>query len=252
MDEVKKCFISQGFGQNANPLYAQAGQAGHTGVDEVCGYGTPVYALKKGTVYKILDADRPAADGSGYWGVFIIGDGPELCEWQVGHLSKILCKVGDQVEPWTVIGEEGNRGGVYAGGIQITKAMQDAGDRRGSHRHWNKKKLQRKTEAQRDVEGGQYLTVYNPVMPEVYQDSSGFYYQVPDYRNGYNGSVDCATDLDAGYAAINKHRLEPTPEEIKVVEEGIKVVTWAMKYPALYSFAMNILKGLAALLGRKR
>lgn len=254
MPEINKCFISQGFAQNANPLYASAGQKGHTGVDEVCGYGTPVYALKKGWVYKILDDKRPALDGSGYWGVFIISEDGGLCEWQVGHLSKILCKVGDQVEPWTIIGEEGNKGGVYAGGIQITKEMQDAGDRRGSHRHWNKKLLKKRTYEQRDVEGGQYLTVFSPstpTLPDALQDGAGFFYQVQDYKNGYNGSVDCLTDIDAGYKAINEHNNQVSPEVEKVVTDGIKVVTWAMKYPALYGFAMKILQGLAALIGKR-
>lgn len=252
MPEINKCLISQGFGQNANPLYAGAGQKGHTGVDEVCGYGTPVHALKKGLVYKIIDDIRPAADGSGYWGVFIISEeNGVVCEWQVGHLSKILCKIGDVVEPWTIIGEEGNRGGVYSGGIQITKAMQDAGDKRGSHRHWNKKILKKKTYAQRDTEGGQYLTAVTSMF-DAFQDSNGFFYQVQDFRNGYNGSVDCALDIDAGYKAINEHNAEPTPEEIKVIEDGIKVVTWAMKYPSLYAFCMKVLQGLLAILGRKR
>lgn len=257
MPEINKCLISQGFGLNGNPSYAAAGQLGHTGIDEVCGYGTPVYALKKGWVYKILDANHPAMDGSGYWGVFMISeeDG-QFCEWQVGHLSKILCNVGDRVEPWTVIGEEGNRGTVYTGGIQITKAMQDAGDQRASHRHWNKKILYRRDPIERENTGGQYVTAFSTErFPDAYQDENKYFYQVKDFRNGYNGSVDCMIDLDKGYAAINKHNIEiaePTPEEKKIVEEGIKTVTWAMKYPVLWGMALNILKGLSALLGRKR
>src|SRR5205085_1818435 len=156
---INKCAISQGFGANANPLYVGQGLKGHTGDDEVCGYGTPIYALKHGLVYKILDNLHPANDGSGYWAVFIISpykDG-KYCEWQVGHMSKILCQVGDIVEPWTIIAEEGNHGDVYFNGQKITKDMQDAGDKRGSHRHWNKKILVRQTLSERENDGGMHL-----------------------------------------------------------------------------------------------
>lgn len=255
MTQVNKCLISQGFGLNGNPSYAAAGQTGHTGVDEVCGYGTPVYALKKGRVYKILDDRHPAGDGSGYWAVFIIAEGADgqWCEWQIGHLSKILCKDGDLVEPWTVIGEEGNHGKVYTGDIEITKAMQDAGDHRASHRHWNKKILKRQTFNQREEDGGVHLTTYGW---EAYRDPQGCYYQVQNYYNGYNGSVDPAGDLDIGYAAINAHLNPPEPEltpvEEKMVEDGIKVAQAAVKFPWLRALAMKILQGLASFLSTKK
>lgn len=207
--EVKKCGIAQVFGANANPLYAGQGFKGHTGVDEACGYGTDIYALKHGVVYKIIDADHPANDGSGYWAIFIISpdvDG-KYCEWQIGHVSKIFCKVGDVVEPWTIVGQEGNHGSVYYGSTLITKAMQDAGDHRGAHRHWNKKILVRQTLNERENNGGMHLTSYTG----DYKDADGYFYQVQDFRNGYNGSVDPMPDLDAGYKAVNDHFKGVTP-----------------------------------------
>lgn len=252
MSDIKKCFISQGFGENANVSYEGAGFKGHTGVDEVCGYGTPVYALKKGWVYKILDDKHPAGDGSGYWAVFIISQDAsgEWCEWQIGHLSKILCNEGDQVEPWTIIGEEGNHGTVFSGGIQITKAMQDAGDHRASHRHWNKKILKRQTFNQREDDGGVHLTTYGF---EAYRDPQFFFYQVQNPNNGYNGSVNPAADIDLGYAAVNDHlNTQLTPEEEKTVEDGIKVAQAAVKYPWLRALALKILQGLADFLSKKK
>ena len=249
---TNKCAIAQVFGANANPMYAAAGQKGHTGVDEHCGYGSEIYALKRGWVYKILDKDHPANDGSGYWGVFIIAQESDgtFSEWQVGHCSKIFCAVGDPVEPWTLIAEEGNRGGVYEGNVQITKVMQDAGDHRGSHRHWNKKPLRRQTEVQRDAEGGMHLTNWGP-SGQVYEDKQGFVYQVLNYKNGYNGSVDPMKDIDDGYAAINNRGQELTTEESKVVEDGIRVAGEALKTPSKWEAALGLLRTLSEYLKAK-
>lgn len=208
---MSTCTRTQGFGQNLNPLYAEAGQKGHTGVDDTCGYGSKIYALKPGYVYKILDATHPARDGSGYWGVFMICQEPDgrWIEWQIGHCSKIYVKPGDVVQPWDFIGEEGNRGGVYYNGQQITKAMQDAGDQRGSHRHYNKKYLTLVNDQQLEAAGAnaQYLTDFNaPGQPiNLTKSPDGLYYSVVAWNNGYNGSVDCAKDIDDGRVLVEKH-----------------------------------------------
>lgn len=216
------CQRTQGFGMNSNGAYASAGQKGHTGVDDSCGYGSKVYALKKGIVYKILDREHPARDGSGYWAVFMVCQEPDgrYVEWQIGHLSKITCKVGDVVNPWDFIGEEGNRGIVFAGSTQITKAMQDAGDKRGSHRHYNKKFLTRRT----DVINAPYLTNYSAYTPELFKDKDGFYYSVDNSNNGYAGSVDCAIDITVGRQIVDDHA-KPinTPVVEKTYEKGMQL-----------------------------
>lgn len=255
---IKKCALQQPFGANATPLYSGQGFRGHTGIDLACGYGTPTYAFKKGVVYKIIDDKRPANDGSGYWAVFIVAEDINglYCEWQIGHLSKITCQVGDLVDPWTVIGEEGNHGSVYAGGTLITKAMQDAGDKRGAHVHWNKKLLKRQTFTERDTEGGTHLTMYGGT---EYQDAEGNYYQVLDYKNGYNGSVDCQKDLDVAFELVNTHVNGPqdpqnvlTPEEAQTIQDGIAVIKEAAKYPALTNTLLSILKAMSDFLGTKK
>jgi len=197
------CPTTQGFGENANPSYSGQGLKGHSGVDEGCLYGTPVMALKKGIVFKIIDDARPASDGSGYFAVFILSQDASgaYCEWQAGHLSEITCKIGDMVEPNSIIGKVGNKGTVFQGGIQITKAMQDAGDRRGTHIHWNKKILTRQNEAQRDADRkGVRLNVYGA---GTYEDAEGYVYAINDFSNGYKGSVDPKDDLVLGYKEAN-------------------------------------------------
>jgi len=230
---MSTCTRTQGFGQNLAPLYAEAGQKrGHTGVDDTCGYGSKIYPLKKSLVYKILDDKHPANDGSGYWGIFMIAIEPDgrLIEWQIGHCSKIYVKPGDIVEPWDFIGEEGNRGGVFSGGVRITKAMQDAGDLRGSHRHYNKKYLVSLTEAQRDIFRGAVLTEFSiSSLPNLYKNTEGLVYGVLDYYNGYNGGVDCAKDIDDGRKLVRDHFANlqtsppPSPSPTQTEDEKLKL-----------------------------
>jgi len=255
MNEYTKLgFVSQVF--RVNPGGLNSG-SGHSGVDEVHGYGSPVYALKKGFVYKILDAEHPANDGSGYWGVFIISGDGGWCEWQIGHLSEITCKVGDQVEPWTVIGKEGNRGQVTYNGQIITKAMQDAGNKNGSHRHWNKKPLNRLSYAEYDVARGEFLTAFSFGSPSAFRESGGWYYQVQAPDNGVRGAVDPMDDLLRGYEAVRQHFAVPveqviTEAEKASVEASIKVAREAIKYPFLWGAVQKILQAALFILRGKK
>lgn len=247
---MSTCTRSQGFGLNLNPLYASAGQKGHTGVDDTCGYGSKVYALKHGLVYKILDREHPANDGSGYWGVFMLcQENGVWIEWQIGHLSKIYVKPGDTVKPWDFIGEEGNRGSVYQGGIRITPEMQDAGDKRGSHRHYNKKILVRLSEAERDTFRGAYITSFSTTFPpNMYKDSEGFLFGVKDYYNGYNGSVDCASDIDNGRKLVDDHFKKPevvattTPETIALEREKLQLGIIKQMLDAIQAFLNSLVR----------
>lgn len=176
------CERTQGYYENGNGAYAAWGMKGHGAIDVVCGYGSPIECPLDGVVYKILDKDRPANDGTGYWGIFMIseykGQVGELC---VGHCSKINIEIGQKVTKGQTIGQEGNKGLVFSGGVQITKAMQEAGDKRGSHRHWQWRPL-RKT---RTFNAGNPKLISYP--HTIYKDTEGFYYEILDYYNGYNG-----------------------------------------------------------------
>lgn len=228
---MSTCKRTQGFAQNGNPLYVGQGLKGHSGVDDTCGYGSKIYALKRGLVYKILDATHPASDGSGYWAVFMLCQEPDgkWIEWQIGHCSKIYVKPGDLVEPWDFIAEEGNRGGVYYNGIRITKAMQDAGDIRGAHRHYNKKPLTPLTEEERDHFRGAYITEFSTTFPPILYQKDGKYFGVTEYYNGYNGSVDCAKDIEEGRKLVDAHFAQPaviattTPTAIAEAREQLQL-----------------------------
>jgi hypothetical protein len=93
------------------------------------------------------------------------------------------------VKAGDVIAKEGNHGTVYSGNILITPAMQAAGDHRGSHRHYQKRPVIRTLTPK-----GQMLATANG----PYRDEVGFYYQVYDYDNGFNGCLDWSKPLCRG------------------------------------------------------
>ena len=175
-----KCSFAQAFAANANDSYALGGLKGHTGVDWHCGFGTDILSDFDGYVYKVLTPALPANDGSGFTGVFmIVNDGIELFEWLVGHCNPTVTE-GMYVRKGDKIGTEANHGTVFEGGVQITLAMQQAGDQRGAHRHYQKRPV-----VKSKTTTGQCLTNHQG---GAYYD--GNYYNIPWYSNGFNGCVD--------------------------------------------------------------
>lgn len=182
-DPKTGCDIGQGFGGRLNPLYPPSG---HPGIDESCGYGSKIKALATGKVYSTFPVEHPASDG--YTAVFTLCRTPlETFEFSYGHVSKILCNMGDTIiRDVTELAEEGNKGPVYSGNILITLAMQRAGDKRGSHRHYQK----RPTIASSPANSPFLQTANGP-----YRDNDGHYHQIPMYDNGFNGCVDWQAPL---------------------------------------------------------
>src|SRR5581483_404144 len=131
------CVQGQGFGQNLNPSYKQTGIAGHPGIDESCGFGTPGHAIYDGPAYKVV---TPANAGpEGFTGVFqLVDDGLECFEWLTGHCDPLV-QPGTPVHKGDLFFTEANHGKVYSGNIEITLAMQKAGNKAGAHRHYQKR-----------------------------------------------------------------------------------------------------------------
>jgi hypothetical protein len=181
---MNTCYQGQSFAQNFNPVYSQMGYKGHTGVDVNCGFGSPIYSPFDGYVYKVLTKERPAADGSGFTGVFmIVDDGVECFEWLAGHCDPTV-QVGATVRKGEQIATEANHGTVFSGNLQITLAMQRAGDQRGSHRHYQKRPVKRTMPM---IQRREYLTT---VGGGLYRDKVGYYYEIFAPNNGYNGCTD--------------------------------------------------------------
>jgi hypothetical protein len=191
------CSEGQGFALNFNPSYHAGGLVGHTGIDIACGYGTPIEALIGGLVYTTYPIEHPASDG--YTAVFTICETPlEVFEFSYGHVSEIDCAIGQTVNKGDVIAKEGNHGTVYAGNTLITLAMQAAGDHDGHHRHYQKRPV-----IKTKTLNGQALSTAQG----TYRDEDGNYYQVYDYKNGFNGCVDWTLPLfnrDLSYVQGNQ------------------------------------------------
>lgn len=182
------CSKTQGFGDNFNSSYAEYGLKGHPAIDDVCGYGSTVYNPVDQHIYKVLTKDRPAADGSGLTGVFgIVDNGVECYELLRGHMNPTVYE-GQFLRRGEVVGTEANNGRVWSGGMEITLAMQKAGDKRGSHRHDQKRPV-RPVAVTRPSK--KYLTAHAWDWPagEFFR-KDGFYYEIWDFENGYAGCVD--------------------------------------------------------------
>jgi murein DD-endopeptidase MepM/ murein hydrolase activator NlpD len=104
INPVEGYSINSGYGMRDHPV--QGGRKFHTGVDIAAPGGTPVRAVKSGTVTKISNNQRPY---SGFGNVVIIdhGDGYQTV---YAHLSKFACRQGDQVKQGQIIGYVGSTG----------------------------------------------------------------------------------------------------------------------------------------------
>lgn len=161
---------------------------GHPGIDMQCGYGSQIHSPIDMMIYKVLTVANPSRDGSGFTGVFgIVDDGIELYEYLIGHCDP-TCSVGQFIKAGEVVGTEANHGRVYWNGQEITLAMQKAGDKRGTHRHCQKRPVRKVRQTQT---GKRYLDDYSDwPAGSIHRDDSGYYYEVWDWFNGFNGCID--------------------------------------------------------------
>lgn len=98
--------ISQEFGKNDVPFYAQLGLKGHNGIDFIAPTGTEVYASHNGKITKTYDTTNSSPTiGYGVWITHSEG-------WQTVyfHLKDVLVKVGDTVKAGDLIGHADNTG----------------------------------------------------------------------------------------------------------------------------------------------
>jgi hypothetical protein len=180
------CTFVQGFGGNAVSVYSDGGLRGHPGIDIGCGYGTPILSPVTMRTYNVIKKTDQFLGPQGYTQVAGIVETPlETFEFLIGHCdprvgNDILVKEGD------LIATEANHGPVWYGSLSITLEMQQAGDKRGSHRHYQKRPLLKGPKA-----SGTWLNTDDG----PYRDEQGNYYLVYEFNNGYNGCVDWSQPL---------------------------------------------------------
>ena len=188
-----QCQLGQPFGGNSVATYKAGGLLGHSGIDNQCGYGTPINSYWDSEyVYKVLTKENPANDGSGFTGIFTIVEQDGRCfEFLYGHcdpnpdLSNPNL-LGTIITKNSFIGRESNNGEVYSGADgneRITLAMQKAGDKRGAHRHDQARLLKK-------------VSVYDPSLQYISAPTGeaffkdGYWYAIADWNNGYRGCYD--------------------------------------------------------------
>ena len=108
-DPLEYMFITQGFGENGTPFYAQLGWDGHPGNDLRSQIGTYVYASIDGVAQVFIDS-------GGGKGVRIHADPVEVDgeQWRVGvlnyHLDEQIVQHGSRVSRGQLIALTGNSG----------------------------------------------------------------------------------------------------------------------------------------------
>ncbi|MEP2085080.1 MAG: hypothetical protein ABJP87_04335 [Bauldia litoralis] len=190
-----KSFLTQGFGANANPLYSGQGLKGHTAEDWGVTWGALGLCVADNSYcYAVMNRDNP--DPSKYRAVFtIVETATGTYEISYGHCSAIMAEVGKTYMASDPLYRVGNTGDVYSGSHKVTKAERLAGSKDGSHLHGPQVRVLEKVKRRT---GRQLIYDGNGVLKR-----DGYYYEVVDYDNGYNGCIDPAP-LYNGVLAENK------------------------------------------------
>lgn len=187
-DKTRRVQFGFGAGGIGAEYYKKTVGHYHSGLDWSNGYGTPVICEQYGIVYKI---NTPDQSESGWQGVYVLvpDDKYGWIEECFGHLSRVDVKLGQVVRAGTQIGLEGNKGEVYSKGIKITKAMQMAGNKEGSHVHYQLRPVKPvlKTVADKHYLNGESKHGYTDKNGR-YRDGRGMYWQIQK-TNDTNGCV---------------------------------------------------------------
>ena len=172
--------ITQGFNQNANPLYASQGLTGHSGIDIGGAFGASIFAAIDCYLYSTINI---GASPDSYRAVYTIIDEEEFSyEVTYGHIIDCPHELKQFVKKGDLIARMGNFGDVFTGGRKVTKEERENGSTAGTHLHLQSRKCKRvkkrssRKQYLRDADG---LIILN-----------GVYYEIQDYDNGVNGCVD--------------------------------------------------------------
>lgn len=235
--------IAQRFGDNATPLYAAQGLKGHTAYDWDVPWGTAIpnctpnaYCYSRMNEYATPDK---------YKGVFFLtqADDGKWYEISYGHLSGFVAEVGKTYQVGETVGYVGNSGDVYVGDHYVTLAEKEAGSHAGEHLHGP----QIRPLARVAHKTGRQL-IYDEHGP--YRDKEGFWYEVLDYGNGYNGCVSLR-DFSTETLAIDQLKAaDPVQATVAAVAEAVQKLpdVPADKRPYYIQVLTSILKAIQELI----
>jgi murein DD-endopeptidase MepM/ murein hydrolase activator NlpD len=199
---------TQAFGQNATDTYAKSGLKGHTSEDYGAQWDTPIPFCVDGPVYSVMNRDNP--DPERYRAVFQLVDCGEIAyEVSYGHLDQIFVSPGDIGIAGKIMGTAGNKGEVFSNGRHVTREEKLAGSHAGTHLHGPQVRPCRKVRAIDSSK--QYLADGNGVVKR-----DGFYFEVIDYGNGFNGCIDPGP-LYNGFLATNAAKVRGLYKQLIVL-----------------------------------
>lgn len=172
--------ITQGFYQNFNSFYKENELAGHTGVDWNFNFNDNLLNVAENAFcYSVLNRDNP--DLTKYRAVYTLVElGDVVYEISYGHCNKIFAEVGKTYSVSDILATAGNTGDVFFNGKAPNAEERAKG--LGTHLHFQmrlcKKVLITKSDKRYLMDG---FGIYK---------KNGYYYEVVDYNNGYNGCID--------------------------------------------------------------
>ncbi len=176
--------IGQGFGGNVVSLYSSQGLKGHTGIDFGADWGAPIKCATDAYCYSVMNRDNPNL--MAYRAVYtLVDDGDVTYEVSYGHCSTIFAKPNTFVKRGDILANIGNTGDVFSGGYAVTVEEKNAGSHSGQHLHFQVRKMRKVA-----IDDATDPTAHYAMDGSGILSLNGFYYQVPNYDDGYNGCVD--------------------------------------------------------------
>jgi murein DD-endopeptidase MepM/ murein hydrolase activator NlpD len=169
---------TQGFGENANTLYRGEGLKGHPAIDYDAFCGSRLLSAARALCYSTINKDNP--DLSKYRAaLFLYEEGDKVYEIIYGHMDEIYAVPGKTYDVGDVIGTTGNTGDVYTNGVKVEKYRPGCP---GGHLHFQVRECRKVTKMSRTK---RYLSDGHGIYRK-----DGFYIEIVDYNNGYNGCID--------------------------------------------------------------
>lgn len=166
---------TQGFGESPK-VYAPL--KGHTAHDFAFQWNEPIPFIADCYVYSKINEGNPDPDR--YTAVFtLVEQGDEVDEISYGHPNLMPVVIGKTYKAGETVALAGNKGLVYQGGRKVTGAEKRAGSKAGTHLHLQRRPCKK---VRVITKGKKYLETTNGKFKK-----DGFYYEVLDYKNGYNG-----------------------------------------------------------------
>lgn len=177
----EKKYITQRFADNANYSYARDGLKGHTAYDWGVLWGTPIpNCTADAYCYSLMNKDN--ADPARYRAVFMLADTEDgTFEVSYGHCSDIFAEIGKTYQVGDIIANIGNTGDVFTD-HEVTREERLDGSHAGAHLHGPQ--VRAVTKVKKITKGKHYLETESGKLKK-----DGFYFEVIEYENGYNGCI---------------------------------------------------------------